>query len=78
MQLQFGTLKSRPPFDRSEIWGELLQRLNAIPGLAVPESRSDLYPSFPMQRIATAEAQKAFFETFDWALEAIRSAAEEG
>lgn len=78
VELQFGTLKSRPPFDRRDVRHELLRRLNAIPGVEVPESRADVFPSFPMRLLTGASAQTSFLGALDWAVEAIRSYTDKG
>lgn len=78
VELQFGTLKSRPPFDQTDLRLELLHRLNAIPGIAIPEAKADAYPSFPFQSVFDDAPRQAFFETIDWAIDTIRASVASG
>lgn len=42
--IQFGAIRDDPPFSDESKRLEMLQRLNQIPGVAVPESAVDKYP----------------------------------
>jgi hypothetical protein len=52
--IQFATMISAPyaPFDREDMRRELQQRLNAIPGVVIPDDKLDRYPSFELSRLA--------------------------
>ena len=78
IELQFGTLKSRPPFDQPAVRQELVRRLTAIPGVQIPPSRADAFPKIPMAAISTTSSRKAFLKTFEWAVQQIRAHAAVG
>jgi len=47
VEVPFGLLKGRPVFDDPGLREELRQRLNDAPGIELPASKLDLWPSFP-------------------------------
>jgi len=57
-----------PPFDRVEERVELVKRLNAIPGVQIPERSAveALWPGIDPKALAPEAAQKQFFEAFEW------------
>jgi hypothetical protein len=73
VEIEFGTLKTRPPFDQREMRLELLRRLQGIEGVEIAEGKADLYPSFAMQILASEEAQATFLAVIDWALARVRA-----
>ena len=68
VELEFGTLKSRPPFDRREVRLEFIRRLEAIPGVQIPVSRADVHPSFAMALLSDEAARTTLFEVLEWAI----------
>lgn len=64
VEVVFQYLKTRSPFDDVEQRRELLQRLNKIDGIELPEAKLDLRPSFPVQ--VFAEHGDAICEVLDW------------
>ncbi|MFF4232859.1 DUF262 domain-containing protein [Streptomyces sp. NPDC001820] len=63
-EVVFQYLKDRSPFDDTEQRRELLQRLNKIDGIDLPEAKLELRPSFPL--LVFAEHSEAICEALDW------------
>lgn len=63
-EVVFQYLKSRAPFDDTELRRELLHRLNKIDGIALPAAKLDLRPSFPLS--AFTEHGDEICEVLDW------------
>ena len=59
------------PFDKREKRLELLERLNKIPGLVLPEESIDKYPSFPMSLLVNKSGYMSFIESINWLVEEI-------
>ena len=74
IEIQFQFMKERPYFDKDENRHELRRRLNAIPGIAIPEDGISRRPSIDLSVLADAERLKGFLDTLDRALEGIRGA----
>ena len=57
-----------PPFDGVEERLELNKRLNAIPGVQIPERSAveAFWPGIDPKALAPEAAQRQFFEIFDW------------
>ncbi|MFJ9953671.1 DUF1524 domain-containing protein [Kitasatospora sp. NPDC091207] len=51
VEVVFQHLRSRPPFDDTEMRRELLRRLNRIDGIQLAEAKLELRPSFPLEVI---------------------------
>ncbi|MGC5036323.1 GmrSD restriction endonuclease domain-containing protein [Streptomyces sp. DT190] len=64
VEVVFQYLKSRTPFDDTEQRRELLNRLNKIDGIDLPEAKLELRPSFPVS--VFAEHGEAICEVLDW------------
>lgn len=64
VEVVFQHLKSRSPFDDTEQRRELLNRLNKIDGIDLPEAKLELRPSFPV--IVLAEHGDEICEVLDW------------
>lgn len=64
VEVVFQYLKDRAPFDDSENRRELLQRLNQVDGIDLPEAKLELRPSFPLS--VFAEHGEAICEALDW------------
>lgn len=69
VEVPFATLKSRPPFDDPAVRDELRQRLNDAPGIDLPASKVDLYPSFPVTLLANEAVWDVVIATLDWFVE---------
>ncbi|MGW2699914.1 GmrSD restriction endonuclease domain-containing protein [Streptomyces sp. NPDC001340] len=64
VEVVFQYLKSRSPFDDTEQRRELLNRLNKIAGIDLPEAKLELRPSFPVT--VFAEHSDEICEALDW------------
>jgi hypothetical protein len=63
----------RPPFTSQALRLEKLQRLNAIPGVSLPEDGITRRPSFPLELLAKDGRTEALLGVYDWVLEQIRA-----
>ncbi|GAA1434492.1 DUF262 domain-containing protein [Streptomyces thermospinosisporus] len=64
IEVVFQYLKSRTPFDDTEQRRELLNRLNKIDGIDLPEAKLELRPSFPVT--VFAQHSERICEVLDW------------
>jgi alkylated DNA nucleotide flippase Atl1 len=64
VEVVFQYLKTRSPFDDTEQRRELLNRLNKIDGIDLPEAKLELRPSFPV-RVFTEHGDE-ICEVLDW------------
>jgi alkylated DNA nucleotide flippase Atl1 len=64
VEVVFQYLKTRSPFDDTEQRRELLNRLNKIDGIDLPEAKLELRPSFPVS--VFAEHGDEICEVLDW------------
>jgi len=62
----------RAPFDSQLKRLELLRRLNAIPGLNIPEDYIDRSRTIMMERLRGDEALDVFIKTLRWFIEAVK------
>lgn len=72
VEIQFQWLQSRPPFDDVERRKELLDRLNAIPGITLPQDSLGRRPSFPLAVLNRREVREQFIEVLDWVIAEIK------
>ena len=70
--IQFQWLQYRPPFDSTEKRKELLDRLNMIPGVMLPEDSLTRRPSFPLTALLPAESLAKFIGVMDWVIAEIK------
>jgi hypothetical protein len=66
MQIYFGVYQNRPEFASEERRLELLNRLNAIPQVNIPNTGIDRYPNLPLKIFTKEERLREFFEVYDW------------
>ncbi|CAN5117210.1 hypothetical protein BH23CHL1_BH23CHL1_04950 [soil metagenome] len=72
VQLQFGMMKERPPFDDETRRLDLLNRLNGLPDVAIPPSRITTYPSISLTALDDTAVLSEFLSIFDSVLQEIR------
>lgn len=65
-EVVFQHLTSRPPFDELALREELLQRLNQVPGVDLPESKVSLRPGFELALLAHGDALHQVIEVLAW------------
>jgi hypothetical protein len=68
----FDPMKRRPYFDSDENRHELRKRLNAIPGISIPEDDININPSIDLSVLADPVKLKGVLDALDWALEMIK------
>ncbi|WP_440950752.1 DUF262 domain-containing protein [Methanosphaerula subterraneus] len=70
--IQFQWLQNRPPFNALEKRKELLDRLNAIPGIAIPEDSLIYRPALPLRAFLPAKIREEFFAVLDWVISEVK------
>ena len=73
VNIQFGSLRSSPPFDSESKRGELVHRLNALPGVSLPEDSISRYPGLDLSALQEDSAIARFIETMGWVIYEIRT-----
>ncbi len=69
----FGSLSSYPPFDEEAKRRELLERLNAIPGLRLPNDSFGRFPSFPLLTLKDESSFQQFVAAIQWTFDELRT-----
>jgi hypothetical protein len=72
VEIKFGWLQSRPPFNEESERKELLDRLNQISGVSIPADAISRHPSIPISVFTNEKSLKQFFETLEWVIKEIR------
>jgi hypothetical protein len=76
VEIPFAWYAYKTPFDDEGRRMEMLHRLNAVPGIALPENFiNNRRPSVPLSALAPEANLERFLAVFDWYLEQIRAAA---
>jgi hypothetical protein len=65
IQIQYGNLLTKAPFDRPEKRQELRERLRRISGIELPDE-VDKYPGFPMSILTPAEELEKLMDAWQW------------
>jgi hypothetical protein len=73
VQVWFQYLSKKPPFSDVSFRQELRQRLCAIPGVGIDESKITGKPSFPLHLLTSKEGMDKFRATMKWAFEKVLS-----
>lgn len=73
IEIYFQWYKDKPPFNDIEKRRELLEKLNTIKGLNIPENKIDKRPSFPIQLLKEKEEFKKFINIYEWFLDEIKT-----
>lgn len=76
--IEFGRLKTNPPFVQLDQRRTLRDRLIAIDGVDIPDERLDKFPNFSVSAIASDKAFAQFTEAIEWTIEQIKGAAGPG
>ena len=72
VEIQFTQLQTRPPFDDIEKRRDFLTRLNAIPGISIPEEALDKRPAVSMSVLVPSDARNQFISVLNWFLDEVR------
>jgi hypothetical protein len=74
VEVSFGRMLTRRPFDDEAKRRELRDRLNRIPGIDIPADAITLYPTIPVSALTDATAAETFLAALDWYFAAVKSA----
>ncbi|WP_444962833.1 DUF262 domain-containing protein [Nocardiopsis sp. M1B1] len=64
-EVVFQHMRGRPPFDAVEMRRELLDRLNAVPGVALPEDALERRPNFRLEALV-GDSGRQVLEVLTW------------
>lgn len=73
IEIYFQWLKTKPPFHDESKRKQLLERLNAIAGVSLPEDAITRRPSIPLSLLAPEDKMAQFLKVLDWAISEIRT-----
>ena len=71
VEIYFYWYQYKAPFDSEEKRLELLSRLNAIPGVSLPDSAITKRPGIPLSTFEDESALEQFLKVFDWVIQEI-------
>lgn len=74
LEVQFQYLKGTPPFADESKRLELLNRLNRIAGVQLPNDAIMRRPSIPLRMFSNPDALKALLDAFEWVVDQIKTA----
>lgn len=72
VEIDFQQLKSHPPFADEELRRQLLEGLNAIPGVQLPADSLALRPFIDFYVLQRNEGREGFLSVMEWAVTMIR------
>ncbi|HEX8244973.1 MAG TPA: hypothetical protein VF541_15800 [Longimicrobium sp.] len=73
VEIYFYWYAYREPFSDEARRMEMLQRLNSIPGVAIPASGINRRPSIALSTLAQGDNMARFLDVFEWFLREIRN-----
>jgi hypothetical protein len=73
IEVQFQRMKTRDPFSSEGLRRELCAKLNAIPGIDIPDDGIDRRPSIPLTALEQPGALQDFLGVFDWYLDRVQA-----
>jgi len=66
IEIYFQWYKDKPPFDSIEKRKKILEKLNEINGVSIPEDRIDSRPSFDITLLKEKSEYEKFIRIYDW------------
>jgi hypothetical protein len=72
IEIQFVYMKRKRPFEAETRRQELREKLNALPGIAIPMEGIDKMPSVPLRVLTPPGALDRFLEVLEWVVGEIR------
>ncbi len=75
IEIPFNWLRRTPPFDAESKRQELREKLNAVPGISIPESGIEKHPNVRLQVLTAPGALEQFLEALEWVEGEIRGQA---
>lgn len=73
VEVVFQHLARRPPFDDLTMRDAFRRRLNAIPGIDLPEGKLSMRPGFDLALLAQESVREALVDDLKWFLEQLRA-----
>jgi hypothetical protein len=73
IEVQFMWMLRRPPFDSLEKRKELQAKLNAIPGIHIPDDALEKKPPLPLSALQGEAEAIAFLAAMDWAIAEVQA-----
>ena len=73
VDVRFQYMKNNPPFDDEGLRKQLLDRLNAVPGIHLPEDAATRRPGIPLTTLANENTFNGFVAVLDWFVERVMS-----
>lgn len=73
VEIEFSTLNSRLPAGNEGILIDLLNRLNNLQGVNLPDSSIKKYPNIKINIISQEKNKEKFFKTFSWFVDTAKS-----
>ncbi|MHC1763617.1 MAG: hypothetical protein AB9869_04820 [Verrucomicrobiia bacterium] len=65
-EIHFCWLSNKPPFDSEDKRRELLNRLNQVPGIRLPEAAITRCPGIPLPVFSMPESLEILLKAFNW------------
>ena len=75
IEIYFQWYKVKPPFDNIDKRKKILDRLNEIKGVKIPENKIDKRPSFDIKLLKEKSEFDKFVQIYDWYFKEIEKAA---
>jgi hypothetical protein len=72
VEIQFQHMFYRSPFSQPSMRLALLERLNALEGVSLPEDSITRRPNFRLRLLREASAREQFFEVWAWYIDQIK------
>lgn len=69
IEIYFQWYKDKPPFDSIEIRKKILEKLNEIKGVSIPEDKIDKRPSIDIKLLKDKSEYEKFIRLYDWFFE---------
>ena len=66
IEIYFQWYKDKPPFDSLETRKKILEKLNEIQGVSIPENRIDKRPSIDIKLLKEHSEYEKFIKIYDW------------
>ena len=73
VEVYFEALRSKPSFQSEAKRLELLDRLNALPGVAIPGEKITQRPSIRLAVLSVPDVLERFLAIYDWVVSEIKA-----
>lgn len=72
VEIYFNTYQSRPPFDEEQKRRELLDKLNSLLQIPIPDEAISKFPKITLSSISGQEKLERFLGIYDWFIEEVK------